>query len=184
VGIVGKVHTAKRTSVKSYPNNFGDATERGLRTKRLIRTVAVMFGAPTMTSSTLRGHNSALVALFRNTEVTSDFWYERVGPAKWQLTLGAATTVGGNGLGDHRGDDNGDGRSAISRQYFHALTRDGALVKGKLHDSLRQVIGTPRRPVSNLTSLPLSSPRSFVPVTRPRYSRSLTWCQLSSSTIS
>ena len=142
MGIVGKVHTAKRTSVKSYPNNFGDATERGLRTKRLIRTVAVMFGAPTMTSSTLRGHNSALVALFRNTEVTSDFWYERVGPAKWQLTLGAATTrgVAMDWAITVEMTMATEGPQLVVNT-FHALTRDGALVKGKLHDSLRQVIG-------------------------------------------
>lgn len=142
MGIVGKVHTAKRTAPKQYPNNFGEGSPRVWRTKRMLRTVSLMFGAPTMTSSTLRGHNSVLVPLFVNTEVTSDFWYERVGLSKWQLTLGAATT---NGVAMDWAVTVEmtlvDERPQIVLNTINALTRDGVLEKGKLHDSLRQVIG-------------------------------------------
>ena len=142
MGIVSKAHTAKRTSAKAYPNNFGDARERLWRTKRLLQTTALMFGAPTMTSTTLRGHNSSLAPLFGIGEVTSDFWFERVKPTKWQLSLGAGTTRGivwdWAVTVELAGTDESP---QIALNTVSALTRDGVLEKGKLHDSLRQLIG-------------------------------------------
>ena len=165
MGIVSKAHTAKRTAAKAYPNNFGDARERLWRTKRLLQTTALMFGAPTMTSTTLRGHSSSLAPIFGIGEVTSDFWFERVKPTKWQLSLGADTARGIVLDWAVTAELAGTAESPqLVLNTVNALTRDGVLEKGKLHDGLRQVIGDaattgrqPELPPAFLTELLRSS---------------------------
>lgn len=143
MGFISKAQTKNRTAPKQFPNQLGNAVERVWAMEKLLQTVAVMFGAQSMTSSVLRGRQSTLVSLFNVGEVTSDFWYEKTAFTNWQLTIGAESTKGiavdwavSVQLGS------APEGPIVAVNTIHALTVDGALVKGELHDLLRETIGT------------------------------------------
>jgi len=142
VGFISKSKTKNRMAPRQYPNSLGDSVERSWQTEKLLQTVSVMLGAQSMTSTILRGHQSSLVSLFNVGEIASDFWYERTEFSKWQLSLGADSTRGVAldwAIGVQMGSSSDGPNLVIST--VNALTRDGALVKGDLHDRLRETIG-------------------------------------------
>lgn len=143
MGLIAKARTASRTAAKTVPNMLApdDIDDQLRATDDLIRSVACAVGSVSRSSTTLRGHTSSLVTLFGVGDVDSDLWFERLKPSEWQVALGAASSVGTTldwavqFVAVVQG-----GSPAISMATPQALTSDGALEKGAVHDSLRAAV--------------------------------------------
>jgi hypothetical protein len=142
--MISRARTTARTAEKRVVIRPGEGYEGApsTGTDAVIRHAAAHIGGVPRSSTVLRGHTCVLVAVLGLGEVASDFWFERTGRTGWTLTLGADTTSGVVIDWQVRCAEVPDpAGTALSVVTTQALTTDGALVKGDVHDGLRQLIG-------------------------------------------